>query len=194
MLQRRWVYKALKRGSGARKAYEARWLRRMPWLGGGKTPHSWRSRDNPPPHSASSHGGADPRRRRPFRKASPYSLWPWPVLAGCRLHPSEVRVGRWPAQLSVGLPQGGGSDPRFPRGAGKPSGAVSWGGVGEGGLWEHVGAEFYFSRRSPRHCFCRAACLQNYSCVLVSCPSQLMGKKGKSRCKPADQGREHPRS
>ena len=82
MLQRRWVYKALKRGSGVRKAYEARWLRRMPWLGGGKTPHSWRSRDNPPPHSASSHGGADPRRRRPFRKASPYSLWPWPVLAG----------------------------------------------------------------------------------------------------------------
>ena len=140
-----------------------------------------RYRDDRPPHSASRHGGADPRRRRPFRKAGPHSHRPWPVLAGCRLHPPEVRAGRWLAQLSVGLPQGGGSGPRFPGGAGKLLGAVSrggagQGGVGEGGLWEQVAAEFYFSRRNPRHCFCRAACLQNYSCVLVFCPSAHGGE------------------
>lgn len=81
------------------------------------------------PSAASSHGGTDPRRQRPFGKAGPHGRPPQSVLTGRCLHSPEVRAGRRPAQLPVGLPQGGWGGPRFPSGAGKPVGSI----LGRGG-------------------------------------------------------------
>lgn len=45
-----------------------------------------------------------PQEAEAFQKSVPMTSRPWPVFAGYRLHPSEVRAGRWPTQLSMGLP------------------------------------------------------------------------------------------
>lgn len=89
------------------------------WLSGGKDPSQPEVSDDPPPHSPSSHGGGRPQEAEAFQKSRFHDLRPWPVFAGCRLHPSEVRAGR-PGLLNFpwAFHKAGGVAP-FPRGAGK---------------------------------------------------------------------------
>lgn len=184
-LQGRWVRKALERGSEARKAIEARvvamdalaqWRKNRSKLEKGAENQGGGTETTPLPTLLPAMEGQTPGGGGLSEKPVPTATGPGLSSLGAVFILLKSALGAGLLNFPWAFHKAGGVAPAFLVELVSRRGAVSRGGAGEGGLWEQVGAEFYFSRRSPRHCFCRAACLQNYSCVLFFCPSAHGGE------------------